>query len=41
MNRLKMMFRSAFAALSLAALVAPAAAEPRVVALSEHDEAAV
>jgi soluble lytic murein transglycosylase len=37
-----MTFRTAFAALSVAAFVAPVAAtaEPRVVALSEHDEAA-
>ncbi len=35
-----MMLRSAFAALSVAAIVAPAAAEPRIIALSEHDEAA-
>jgi soluble lytic murein transglycosylase-like protein len=40
MNGLRMMFRCAFAALSVAALVGPAAAEPRVVALSEHDESA-
>ncbi len=35
-----MTFRTAFAALSVAAIVAPAAAETRVVALSEQDEAA-
>ena len=34
-----MMLRSAFAAFAVAAIVAPVAAEPRVVALTEHDEA--
>lgn len=35
-----MTFRTAFAALSMAAIIAPAAAEPRIVALSDQDEAA-
>jgi soluble lytic murein transglycosylase-like protein len=35
-----MMLRFAFAALSIALFAAPAAAQPRVIALSEHDEAA-
>lgn len=35
-----MMFRFAFAAFALTTLASPAMAEPRIVALSEHDEAA-
>ncbi len=35
-----MMLRAAFALLSAAAIVAPAAAEPRIIALTEHDAAA-